>query len=135
MRDKFCTWYLLLVLLPCLCARFFNFSVMLLLGYTGICRGCLEICLGDSEGNKNTSLFYRTYHLLPPSFFHFVYESSYRLFQEGKLLSICTKQVAECFIEAMNNTEVQHKCYFIIDDIWTHSHAISFKLSWTILGL
>lgn len=33
--------------------RLLNFSVMLLLGYTDIHPGCLEISLGDSEGNKN----------------------------------------------------------------------------------
>lgn len=51
----------LLVLLPCICAEIFNLSVMLLVGYTDIHPACLEICLGESEGNKSTSLFYRTY--------------------------------------------------------------------------
>ena len=84
---------------------------MLLLGYTDMGPGCLEICLGDSEGCTNTSLFHRTYRgFFSPSFSHSVYESSYSCFQEGKLLYVHTKQVAECFVEAMNRMEVDHKC-------------------------
>lgn len=47
----------LLDLLPCIYAEFFNFSIVLLLGYTDIFRGSWEIHLGDSEGNTNTLLF------------------------------------------------------------------------------
>lgn len=53
----------LLVLLSCICAKFFNFRVMLLLGFNHIHPGCLEICLGDSEWNKSISLFCKTYCL------------------------------------------------------------------------
>lgn len=64
-------YLVLFVLVPCICAEFFNFSVTLLLSYTDIHPGCLEICLGDSEGNKNPSLFYRTYRLSFPLLFSY----------------------------------------------------------------
>lgn len=55
--------FVLLVLLSYTCAKFFNFRVMLLLGFSHIHPGYLEICLGDSEKNKNISLFCKTYCL------------------------------------------------------------------------
>lgn len=98
----------LLVLLSCICAKFFSFRVMLLLGFNNIHPGCLEICLGDSEWNKSISLLCKTFCLCTLSPWSVLsIRAVIACFRKvNSSISIQTRQQNA---EGMSNMDVEHK--------------------------
>lgn len=122
----------LLVLLSCICAKFFSFRVMLLLGFSHIHPGCLEICLGDSERNKSISVFCKTYCL---------YTLSPCSVLSIRAVTACFRKVKFLYIHTnrmlyWRNEQYGYRTQTLIHRWWHLNEQLYnfFQSSWTISG-